>query len=74
MAAVYRLEQAVRYVFVAWYATLRLLNVAPGDIFTIRIFNKPIIMLNSAQAIIDLFEARSGLYSSRPHLTMACDL
>lgn len=39
-----------------------------------RVFNKPIILLNSAQAIIDLLEARSAIYSSRPHLTMACDL
>ncbi|KAI0634234.1 cytochrome P450 [Trametes polyzona] len=45
-----------------------------GDVVTMRIFNKPIILLNSAQAIVDLFEARSAIYSNRPHLTMACDL
>ncbi|KAI0356908.1 cytochrome P450 [Trametes cingulata] len=45
-----------------------------GDVVTMRIFNKPIILLNSAQAIVDLFEARSAIYSDRPHLTMACDL
>nr|BED42941.1 cytochrome P450 monooxygenase [Trametes versicolor] len=45
-----------------------------GDVVTMRVFNKPIILLNSAQAIIDLLEARSAIYSSRPHLTMACDL
>ncbi|CDO76234.1 hypothetical protein BN946_scf184644.g8 [Trametes cinnabarina] len=45
-----------------------------GDVATVRIFNKPMILLNSAQAIVDLFEARSAIYSSRPHLTMAGDL
>ncbi|KAL1948477.1 hypothetical protein VTO73DRAFT_12552 [Trametes versicolor] len=45
-----------------------------GDVVTMRIFNKPIILLNSAQAIVDLFEARSAIYSNRPHLTMAADL
>ncbi|OJT05054.1 O-methylsterigmatocystin oxidoreductase [Trametes pubescens] len=45
-----------------------------GDVVTMRVFNKPIIILNSARAMADLFEARSAIYSSRSHLTMACDL
>ncbi|KAI0827413.1 cytochrome P450 [Trametes gibbosa] len=45
-----------------------------GDVVTMQIFNKPIILLNSAQAISDLLDARSGIYSSRPHLTLVNDL
>ncbi|EKM52310.1 uncharacterized protein PHACADRAFT_260627 [Phanerochaete carnosa HHB-10118-sp] len=45
-----------------------------GDIFTVWVFNKPIIMLNSEKVLFDLLEARSSLYSTRPHLTMAGDL
>ena len=51
-----------------------MLNTCIGDIYTIWAFNKPIVVLNSAKAIVDLFDARSGIYSSRPHLTMAGDL
>ncbi|KAK7685068.1 hypothetical protein QCA50_011905 [Cerrena zonata] len=45
-----------------------------GELVTFRVFNKPIILLNSSKAIVDLFEARSAIYSNRPHLVMANEL
>ncbi|KAF8435770.1 cytochrome P450 [Boletus edulis BED1] len=53
------------------YARLRLLY---GDIVTFLIFTKPIIFLNSAKTIADLFGKRSAIYSSRPNLVMAGEL
>ncbi|KAK7058891.1 hypothetical protein VNI00_001515 [Paramarasmius palmivorus] len=37
-----------------------------GDLIYIRVFGNPILVLNSAQAISDLLDKRSGNYSSRP--------
>lgn len=45
-----------------------------GDIIYVYIFRNPIIILNSADAINDLFEKRSAIYSSRPVRTMVNDL
>ncbi|CAL1701473.1 unnamed protein product [Somion occarium] len=45
-----------------------------GDVITLFILNKPFLVLNSAQSIIDLFDNRSAIYSSRPHLVMADEL
>ncbi|TRM66193.1 cytochrome P450 [Schizophyllum amplum] len=41
-----------------------------GDIVYINKFANPIVILNSMDAIRDLFEKRSGRYSSRPNRTM----
>ncbi|KAJ3559769.1 hypothetical protein NM688_g146 [Phlebia brevispora] len=45
-----------------------------GDIVYIYVFGNPIIVLNSADAINDLFEKRSAIYSSRPMRTMVNEL
>ncbi|KAF9443654.1 cytochrome P450 [Macrolepiota fuliginosa MF-IS2] len=37
-----------------------------GDVIYLRIFSRPIIVLNTAEAAIDLFEKRSWNYSDRP--------
>ncbi|KAI0264152.1 cytochrome P450 [Gloeopeniophorella convolvens] len=41
-----------------------------GDIICLRVFGKVIVILNSAKAVKDLFEKRSGIYSDRPANTM----
>ena len=45
-----------------------------GDVIYIHIFGNPIVVLNSAEAVNDLFEKRSAIYSSRPVRTMINDL
>ncbi|KAK7060957.1 hypothetical protein VNI00_000692 [Paramarasmius palmivorus] len=45
-----------------------------GDVYAVYVFSKPMIMLSSRKAIVDLFEHRSGIYSNRPHLVMANEL
>lgn len=45
-----------------------------GDIIYIYVFGNPIIVLNSAEVIHDLFEKRSAIYSSRPVRTMVNEL
>ncbi|KAF8898640.1 cytochrome P450 [Infundibulicybe gibba] len=45
-----------------------------GDIIYIHVFGNPVLVLNSAAAISDLLEKRSGKYSSRPIRTMIVEL
>ncbi|PCH43947.1 cytochrome P450 [Wolfiporia cocos MD-104 SS10] len=45
-----------------------------GDIYSLRIFRKPVIVLSSAQAVHDLIEKRSSKYSDRPQFTMFTEL
>ena len=45
-----------------------------GDVISVSIFGRSIIILNSAQAAIDLLEKRSIIYSDRPYMAMAGDL
>ena len=49
-------------------------NHVSGDIIYVYVFRNPIVILNSADAINDLFEKRSAIYSSRPVRTMVNDL
>lgn len=45
-----------------------------GDLIYIYVFGNPILVLNSAEAVTDLLEKRSGNYSSRPVRTMVVEL
>lgn len=45
-----------------------------GDVIYIYVFGNPILVLNSAEAVNDLLERRSGNYSSRPVRTMINEL
>src|SRR6266403_2206906 len=38
------------------------------------ILGQPTIIINSPQLAVDILNKKSAIYSSRPHLTMACDL
>ena len=38
------------------------------------VLGQPIIILNSPRLAAEMFNKKSAIYSSRPHLTMACDL
>ncbi|KAK0193929.1 cytochrome P450 [Armillaria mellea] len=42
-----------------------------GDVFYLDTPGNPTVVINSAQAVSDLFEKRSGNYSDRPDFTMA---
>jgi hypothetical protein len=42
----------------------------PGDVVYIHVLGKSIIILNSSQAVSDLLNARSHIYSDRPHFTI----
>ncbi|KAI0691331.1 cytochrome P450 [Cytidiella melzeri] len=45
-----------------------------GDIIYIHIFGNPLLVLNTAEAVDDLFEKRGALYSSRPVRPMITEL
>ncbi|KAJ4465512.1 cytochrome P450 [Lentinula edodes] len=45
-----------------------------SDILHLNVLGVDYIVLNSYEAIIDLLDKRSGIYSSRPHFTMLQDL
>lgn len=45
-----------------------------GDLIYLRVLGNPILVLNSATAVSDLLEKRSGNYSSRPVRTMVVEL
>jgi len=45
-----------------------------GDLIQLTVFGRPTIVINSKRMANDMFSKKSSLYSSRPHLTMACDL
>jgi hypothetical protein len=38
------------------------------------ILGQPTIIINSPKLAVDMLNKKSAIYSSRPHLTMACDL
>jgi hypothetical protein len=42
-----------------------------GDVVYVNVFGRPLIILNSYKASVDLMEKRSAIYSGRPVLTMA---
>jgi len=48
--------------------------IVVGDLIQLTVFGRPTIVINSKRMANDMFSKKSSLYSSRPHLTMACDL
>ncbi|KAH9475817.1 Cytochrome P450 monooxygenase 105 [Psilocybe cubensis] len=45
-----------------------------GGIIHVDVIGKPLIILNSRKAAVDLLDMRSAIYSNRPHFVMAGDL
>ncbi|KAH9920473.1 cytochrome P450 [Fomitopsis serialis] len=45
-----------------------------GDIIFLRMFNTPVLVINSAAAARDLLDKRSAIYSDRPYSVMMIDL
>ncbi|KAF6741055.1 cytochrome P450 [Ephemerocybe angulata] len=45
-----------------------------SDVVALEVLGTTIIVLDSAEAVNELLERRSHIYSSRPHLPMICDL
>lgn len=45
-----------------------------GDVVYVHSFGKPIIILNTYEAVCDLLERRSSIYSDRPYLVMLMEL
>ncbi|PIL26201.1 cytochrome P450 [Ganoderma sinense ZZ0214-1] len=45
-----------------------------GDLMSIRLLGQPMVIINSYKHAYELLEKRSGIYSDRPHLTMAGDI
>ncbi|KAH9917073.1 cytochrome P450 [Fomitopsis serialis] len=45
-----------------------------GDMIFLRMFNTPVLVINSAAAARDLLDKRSAIYSDRPHSVMMTDL
>ncbi|KAF8257391.1 cytochrome P450 [Lactarius quietus] len=45
-----------------------------GDLIQMTILGQPTIIINSPKLAVDILNKKSAIYSSRPHLTMACDL
>jgi hypothetical protein len=40
--------------------------ILSGDLIYLKILNRPVVVLNSAEAAMDLLEKRSKKYSDRP--------
>jgi hypothetical protein len=49
-------------------------TITLGDLIQMTILGQPTIIINSPQLATDILSKKSAIYSSRPHLTMACDL
>ena len=49
-------------------------NNRVGDLIQMTILGQPTIIINSPKLAVDMLNKKSAIYSSRPHLTMACDL
>jgi hypothetical protein len=47
---------------------------SPGDVIYLEVLGKPMLVLNSMEAINDLLDKRSDIYSCRPTLTMGGEL
>ncbi|KAH9162720.1 cytochrome P450 [Lactarius sanguifluus] len=45
-----------------------------GDLIQMTVLGQPIVILNSPRLASEMFNKKSAIYSSRPHLTMASDL
>lgn len=50
------------------------LMLLAGEIVYARFFYRPVIILNSARAALDLMEKRGAKYSGRPPFTYTIDL
>ena len=55
------------------YAHL-ILHGSPGDVVYLEMLGKPMLILNSMDAINDLLDKRGDIYSCRPTLTMGGEL
>ena len=44
-------------------------NLPPGDLISVTILGKPMIIISSAKVVEDLLEKRSTIYSNRPVFT-----
>ena len=40
--------------------------VSTGDVFILHVLGKPIVIINSEKAAVELMEKRSAIYSDRP--------
>ena len=49
-------------------------NVAIGDIVNLRLFNQPMLVMNSAEVVMDLLEKRSTIYSDKLNQVMLTQL
>ena len=45
-----------------------------GDLVSVQIFGKTVILINSTKRAFDVFEKRSSNYSDRPRMTMVKEL
>lgn len=45
-----------------------------GDMIYFEVLGQPFLILGSLNKVQDLFERRSAIYSSRPHMPMVMDL
>ena len=55
------------------YAHL-ILHGSPGDVVYLEVLGKPMLILNSMDAVNDLLDKRGDIYSCRPTLTMGGEL
>lgn len=49
-------------------------NAATGDIVNLRLFNQPMLVMNSAEVVMDLLEKRSTIYSDKLNQVMLTQL
>ena len=61
------------YVLTVSPCVLRCSSSPVGDVVFARLFQKPVIILNSLRAAQDLLEKKGAIYSDRPHMTMHVD-
>jgi len=51
-----------------------MIDYSTGDLIQLTVLGQPTIIINSPQLATEILSKKSAIYSSRPHLTMACDL
>ena len=75
MGALVEAQRTLRFVYIT-YKSLRpkLIFSIIGPISSVTALGQTMVILNDAQAAIDLLEKRSAIHSSRPTMTFATEM
>ena len=57
-----------------WWLTFKNWSKQHGDIVHLNVLGQHIVILDSVEAVKELLDRRSAIYSDRPHMPMVMDL